>query len=71
MILGINDVETFIRAFNSHYPGAFTYFNNKRVSNLKCEIIEQNQNNHAYFSCSLYKICDDGAVKVICKDGKI
>ncbi len=79
----IYSIEKFIRAFSSPYPGAYTYFCEKKIHILKCRIELENEGTfHPFTNGKIVTVLDNNYVRVIagCKslviekisiDGKI
>ncbi len=62
----IESIEKFIRAFSTPYPGAFTYFQNKKINILECRIESENNNIfHPFSNGKIVTVMDDKSVRVI------
>ena len=58
-------IERFIRAFSSPYPGAYTYFRNKRICILKCSIEESGNSFHPFVNGKIVTILDNNFARVV------
>lgn len=58
---GLDDIETFIRAFDSHYGGASTFLNKQRVRLKKCSALTSEGAFHPFQSGIMYRKTDLGA----------
>jgi len=61
----IQSIEKFIRAFASPYPGAFSYFRDKKVHILKCVIENDSKRFHPFSNGKIVTIMDNKDVRVI------
>ena len=71
MVWKIDEIEKFIRAFSTPYPGAFTCLKEKRISLLDSEILEINSNYHPFMSGRVEKIDKDGNAIILGRNGKL
>lgn len=65
----IKEVERFIRAFSTPYPGAFTYINGEKIVIREAEIIESETNYHSYLNGRVISVQPDGTVDIILNGG--
>ena len=62
----INSIERFIRGFSTPYPGAYTYYRDKKVHILDCSIDETiSQQFHPFCNGKVVTILADQTVRVI------
>ncbi len=63
------DVDAFIRAFATPYPGAFSFIGERRISILAGEPSASGERKHPYLAGRPFRWTDDGAVHVHVADG--
>ena len=63
------EIDQFIRAFGSPYPGAFTYVGTRKVSIVEAEPAESAKPFHSFMSGRIDAQLPDGTLRVITSDG--
>ncbi|MBT5338513.1 hypothetical protein HOL46_04600 [Candidatus Falkowbacteria bacterium] len=66
----IEEIESFIRAFSYPYPGAFTYYKNKRINILEAEVYSKRQF-HSFCAGLIIGATDKDLVRVACRNGEL
>tara|TARA_B100000953_G_scaffold171540_1_gene141386 strand:- start:23 stop:1081 length:1059 start_codon:yes stop_codon:yes gene_type:complete len=63
------EIESFINAFGSPYPGAFTFLNNKKISILEGKSEKSNEQFHPFLYGRIIQKFQDDSVRVVTKKG--
>ena len=62
----VDSIEKFVRAFSTPYPGAYTYFRDKKIHILKCRVDTENDNAfHPFANGKIVTILDNGDVRIV------
>lgn len=60
-----DEIERFMRAFGSPFPGAFTYYKNQKISLLEGYVEVSENKYHPYFNGRIVNIKSDKSIKII------
>ena len=61
----IDQIERFIRAFSSPYPGAYTYYRGEKINILSCSLETSENSFHPFANGKIVTILDNKSVRVI------
>lgn len=63
-----DEIERFVRTFGPPFPGAFTFYNNKKISILKSFVEKASIRCHPFYAGRIIGKKSDGAVKIATKE---
>ena len=61
----IENIERFIRAFSYPYPGAYTFYKNKKISILESSVEKNNKKFHPFLNGKIVTVMDNKFVRII------